>query len=1555
MSCNVISSRPWPYYLAINVFVSLLLSSCGQRGGQQLRPDVREQKSDQALAACEQTRLIADLGLNGDYLYRLARCASNQSENGQETLNATLALTEKLGPEGLDRFTSFLLRPHPGEATREETYPFLTAFTYIMNRGTAAKQGDLNLYEQRFGALQQFMTELDPSRVMELVLDWQRSGEFTTILKQLSLFLQAQQNGNLSAITQELLTGSQLRPHFLATSLELLKQDRWLFQLEQLLQPQTGGSLAKANPEHPCFANWLNRRDEGQVASDCLPQNGVAQQATGGQRVDDFLQQLSTEEKRTLSQMFMEDLDRYHTMAEEERRLFTERLLASLESFLTYNPQNGAYVSGLLQLLLTTQAQDLTSLRDAAETLLEPSYQPTLDKLRAKVGESLILDHMVEQLVRGGPVPGCSNLSLPGLDSAGENLEQLAGAFNRYLMPAAQCDRLPPLTAMLWSELGYFFHPTCQDVDSALTCVPLAEEPSELLSAKFDIASEPAVIRQLINDSLNHVAGRLNQNRYYLAGKSLANGPVDPQLMADLQAIIADQPTTPSDLAHLDRNLKTVLPATKVLTADFLEKLLTMEIERLAAVGQQFQDLIPARPAEDFTAEWQAARVFAGAYTDGPFENLLAARLPTITELTPLPDDIAAELNRNPELMGRFYTRITDADAIFKNPVLGKENEEKIRVTIPGSTALDRLSITLDGNFSLHNRSIIRPYHTLAPKQRSDGPQWGRWDRPLMQSPLVAKDLPPVIGQGFQTWGTELYLGLYTSKPEFWQPLLEQTEPSPSMIRADYFQADAYSPGETRALVAYLLQHYWKTDRLLPETATIGGADQLNEQTPARSFMNAHYLASPFESAKPWTVFYNLLPASFEQSAGSYQELRESMLPEFSQLAADEPFFQIRRYGSQRRLKDYAPDKFSERFKWFSTLNLMTFIDQDSVALPQPVVGFEQQVCGTGANDSQPLACPLEVTGSSPAATYKHYRTYVQRNLDEIFCPLLQSELTTADLPWAALLGFAEDSSFATVCAEPRPGRRYQWPETLRFPEPVLSRIFTDLFTLGKNPMLKAELSSLPLQIRWAKLQQGSRQQALTPASKVRLLLENSAWIVTQQGGAIGRRRQMSASTLWHGFPGLLASYVNAASSYLDPDLYQALLIQRSQQPTADSAEAADPVARLLTEFIAATDAAIEADGSALTVGVNLLARLADDPVARRGLVHSVAHFSSLANYDFLGFELPLALKALFDDFDWQKKPYLLLKQLFRDQHLFGFQQASHLIHSTELDTLVTLLGDHAQRLGDRGRQTELITALLQFVWQQSAAYHLNDDGSPVWFGQQVDRLITATRQLNLPTDFYQSFHRLVDGLDLPLNSLAGDTTGSLRNLIADSLMYAMDELPTLIDSHRRAATVASEQPFFWSNLALDLLTPMAQNPGGATVMNDFIKDPRLGITDGSPSLLESLLQSPQGRADVDTLVATIGQAPHPSWMAAAEENVALLQHFESLLNYAEQRIVWRSPGSDAFADGLKLLHRMSHDTDDFSRKQIHILNLWFDDRKTRPRQWTAQDSLNPGEPTAAH
>lgn len=1545
-------------YLGLLTAATICLTlSCGSSQPTVVLPETPSNKTINAQNACEKTPIIDGMGLNGPYIHGLLQCASNQTSEGQESLDSLQKAINELGPSGLQELIDFALQGSQIGLNSEDRYPYLTALNFLLNRGSDS----LSLASQRFDSLQSFLSSLDPYRTVTLISNWQQSGKLEQILGHLAVVVESLKPGSLNALTKEILIGKSLGPSVVSFSSDLLTADSLVWNIERAMKVERSastGSLA-GKDKLTCLNQWVDpgpvelEDDHNQVPtteSSCIQalKQANLELETGPERFERLSASLTKTEKKRFSNLTSSLLQSYSEFNDGERKHLTGRLLKGLKTLTDHDPKLIRSLSGIIQQLVEAKASDLDSIKDAAQTLLEPNYDPTLNKLRAKIGESKLIESLAQLITEGGAVDSCSGLQLEGLASISDFSDQgmMNNIINLWLAPNAACRDLPPLAAAIGDRIGLRLSLDCSqhDQDGSL-CIDLSDGASLLSESKISPAPDADLVGKLVDVSLNEVIDALSISPYHLYNLGLASDKINADLIIELkkQYIESAEDLSPRAIANIDAKVEKN-PYFKDLAQAFLEKLLSKKIQQLTSTAYQFQSLIPeSYPPKDFTSESKAARVFSGTYPNGPMARWLQSHLSEV--LSQSSDQlVVSELKaRYPHAFAAFIHRLVDADAIFKNPTLAKAGEEQINTSIAGSSAFDFVGFDLDGNWALTNNSILTPNQLLAPSTDRNDPNLAQWSQYLDNSGLITKDMPIALSKKLEQWATEVYAS-FVSEPAMWADLLlEKPIPAVSIDNktAAFFESEAYDSSEKRMIVMYLLRNYMKMPFLLPKNASFSGSQTPSEELALSGFLNAAYLSSPYEQQKPWSVFTSLFPNKLKADRLDFEAVRGSLIVDYESYSADpSSLFKIAGYGNKRRLADFAPDKFSEPHKIFSSLSLLTTTQNRKAAYMQPIAGVGGRVCSKDGKDGNDIACPIAFNkAATEQENYASLTTYIASNFDLSFCPVLGSDDLGAAEKWKEWLGFELDlNAIASRCqALSETYDLYTWDKSFKLPNWMVRTILEDITKLGKNPRVRPDLLSLPYHIRLARVANEKDSAHATTMTAARSLLFDASLAFNEKDASKLRRRQHLAAGFDSGSPGLLMQYLNLVEGQLSPELYESYLIVYSK--TDRSGETRGPATELLEAFIATQEKLAASGESALTVFLELGRFVAKDPFLLESAINMLVHTDSMQSYDFFARDLPLAVRGLFgSSFDWEEPGLKLIKPIATQQMLLSSSTLRRDFSTSEFTDFVTWLTRATDSWGSASEIDAILRPMLSFVVYQAGVESTEGDDSgfaaDIW--TEILELIVSTE---FPQTMATNWYAMWNDYNLPLSDFNGQQSSSLGETLSVFIEFSWLDLAPMLQLHFEANTKAADTPFYFADLLLDVIEPIqASDTETKESFYQMLADPRLGLA--SPSIAEQLITEPSKRRALASSIGLISSVPHRDWINALEQLAGILPSFQRVLNFAHKKIEWKDKAAaQSLSKSLEILNGFSQDNAYMMDRQIDLLDIWFDDKPAKMRQ----------------
>ncbi|WP_141733101.1 hypothetical protein [Oligoflexus tunisiensis] len=1482
-------------------------------------------KNPESNEACLNTNL-SQWELSGEFLHRMLTCASNRSSDGGETLPATRKLLAELSPDKIQKLVDFALMPDESATTHEERYPYLLALSSVLDRGlTEGQKQGLNLATERLEHLQPFLLSLDPSRLQRQLTLWSQSGRLDELLAELGLLIQSLEKDSLSALTHEVLQGAHFGPRFVRVSTAVLGQDPLMESLDAALSAQTLRA-PDAESQARILHDW--RQPQSPDAPDRpLPSHATASAPTSfAQHLDQFTQTLSDDEIQKLSNFLISFWNSYRSLDPEERDFISRRLADGFEQGLDQQKNIARWLLALAQDLSTMPAADLNSISETLGRLLEPSNDPSLDTLRAKLWSSRIMEQLLELLTQGGAVPGCSALTIPGLkDAAPTDFAPTYEILRTLNTPQAACDGQIPITAALesWSNVAVGHACTQQN---CLELTAKANDPDLTASYWSEPYTEPdpKLLQELLRQALQESRLNLERDRYHWKNIGVANRAVDPatvdQLLEQLQKAA---PQSLRDLALWEKALMQDSRFQTLLAADPIEKLLSLKIERLGSLSQQFHELVPEGTRDvDKTTNQRAARVFAGVYNQGPLEQALRYKLPATLEG---PEDILQDASFNwPQdvretfaddraLFSHFLHRFKNADSIFRNPELGSlvDGADVVMASLgsPGRyVGFEQL-----GQVSIQpgmDTRMIQPLQSVRPASE-DPAGWGLWYQQLMSSGLVSKDLPPEQMGGFHDFSAQFIQNI--SADARWADLVTADEPTWSQrapgLGSEFFDVEPYTPADARMLALYYLRHYHKIPLAFPAEAQLG----IVPTGGLRGFFSAAAMVRNMDA--DYALFVKLFPEQLGAAVPSLEALGAQAFS--TALFTPTKVNPVTRVGLLENR--YAELLANPNFQLLSTFNLLGLTKSGSSWYIQPLIGLDNTSCATA--DGTPAGCALELRGADTGVRQSQYQDFIASLIAHNFCPLLTTDQFGSRDVWVQRLQLKPAD--AKTCQDLKLLEAKVGDE-VRFPAWLTRRILNDVFSMGRKARLKKGLAQIPAALRFHKL----AQEELSANERAGLWLRQARGHWSALNAATQSRRQSYAVQFWAAQPNLL----NAALGQWEQDIetiswtdFLARLAQRDGNGTAQ-----DVVHEVLSLVISTQQDSARAGESLLEMAFTLMERISARPDLLDAAGHMLGNFASAENYDFVGRDLPYAMR-LFTVFNWNEPGLRLSKFLAQKESIRLWALLCEYFSPDEMGRFLNQLQKSSVELGEKSERAGL---LQRFLKEQVALGTLLENESQRTLSDRWNTILLTWRAADFGSGFLKDWESLLASLDQPLQTLDGRATHSTARILELWLPQFLRQGIGLLQLHQEAG--ASPETSFWSKMTLDLLQSIQAEPLGSRALARFLADPRLGFV--QTDLWVRALTDARYRQPMAEGLISLSSVSEHLWREALVESSDLLARLGKALGYMKQRMVWKEdPEHNAYRIVIDQLHALSHDAV-LRDSQIEILKLWFRDEEGEPR-----------------
>jgi hypothetical protein len=1512
--------------------ISCLLSSCWSKQKETKNsPDFGFFKTSEAGQACVSSN-VSQWELTGKFLHNFLSCASNRSVDGEETLSGIQTLLTKLDEAKFQKVLDFVLKVDPNGTTHEERYPYLLAATTLLDRGlTDGKAQGLNLSGERLGSLQEFLITLDATKSKEILSTWSRSGHLAEVLNEFGAFVDQLEENSLESATHELLSGSVMKPEFLYVSRRLFQENILFTNLSDLLKSRDAKTLTAAEQQ-----TLLAPYREALTASDSQALLNITADAaattTPLKEFADQHKQYSPEELKGLSSVVLSYWKSYQALTETERLSLDARFADAMNSILGQQAHSAKWILALLRDANSLEAKDLGRTTYALDQLLLEGSNISLEAIRAKAGASKLTYQLQLLLTKGGKVSACPYFDKPALDGDAD-FKEFTAVLNKLSSPQADCGNRIPLLVAVESITGIAVGDSCGENQVCLEeRIPFAG--SQELWSKGD--ADPATTKKLVLDSIAQLRKHLAVDPYALYNLQLSRDRLDDKVLAAVQKKVeASTDWSLDGLALLDESVSKEFSDS--LQNDFLEKLLTYRIETLASQSHQFLDLAPEQPAEiDTTVEARTSRIFAGLYTDGPIESLVASRL-DLSRFSFSEDqqDLKAYLESHPSVWSRIVFKAKEADGIFRSPSNGAQSGETA-VNFSGAGTSIRNYLGFDANPGATLKPILGSALTprmLQPMQAtrmfSDDDTghfaWSNWGQHYGTGPLTVKDVPAELSQKLQDWYLMTFIPT-VSDDNYWpEQKASASFQSSSSISSEYFDVTPYSSEEARLLTSYYLKQYQKLSPTLPTDVSYGKSaapttDLSAFADPIRGFLNSSYLVRDDYEAQ-YSVYAKYF-ANALRSSSKMSELKNAILPDYATFTAQSTAWNFEELAQVNEVARLTGDSASP-FALLSTLDLLTFSKPQTKFLPQSLVGFGGKLCRSKVKDSVDATvwvesvspCPLDFQAATEEEAYNKFRDYVSSLAIQSLCPLLTSDDYGPRSTWSQRLGLTLDNQ--TLCKSTP-----SVLEDYRFPTWHSSRVLNDIFTMGKKATLKPGLVQIPSGLRFYKL----KHKGLTNERLTMEWLQQGKGVWSERNAADQRRREFFAGGFWVGSPNLLNSYLNLMSQHLDPFSWRTILIAYAERGA--NGEQRDTLRDLIRLFSSEQKLAAEKGETAFSFALTMIDKIGGNPEYREFIANFVTNLNSSEAYDFYSNELPLATIQLFpseeNPFDWNDKGLRLSKYLAQHTTLRSWQIMSESFSPSEVDRFIAQTHEALRAIPELRDRTGLLSKLSTEVVSLATLYL---PGEKTHLTEQFENLAMTWSRVSLGQEFRIRFATMLTKLSLPLQGINGEDTLSGESMMESFISAAVVQGPSLLHKIQMAGEFT--EPLFWRNWADSFLASIESQDDGAVAMANFLAQKRFDFADGK--IWMELLHPTDLQNKAILALEAVDSVPENIWRAAIVEGSDLSVRLTKALSYLRSHLIWKiDPDHNAYRIALDQLFELSQD-ENLRDKQLELVTLWLD------------------------
>ncbi|SMF76610.1 hypothetical protein [Pseudobacteriovorax antillogorgiicola] len=1505
-----------------------LLTACGRSSSSTEHDTWDDQKPSSAQLACSEISILGDLELSGNYVYNILHCASNQSSSGTSSLPGILNAIDKLSPDGIQSLIDLLLLPNPEGQDREEVYPFLTVLSVAFDRGMNDQERDLYLAEERLYDLQNLLLGTNLNRSLELFERWSHQGQLRPLLETFGVFLSDIQDGRLGALSQELLQGHAIRPHLLPVTIEILRKRNLWRLIESQLTPKNTIPLTAPHQKEimkSCLETWADTNPASEDEN-CLESSDIQlipndQITTGLDHWESYLEATGDTSLRAVIGSLFQIISYIQGLPPKERLDSTRKLLQISDDFLSTQGQPIKNLVAFLYQLNESSAADFKSSAEAAKKLLEPAFDPTLNKLRAKAGTSILTDYGIQLVRQGGVIPGCNDLTLPSLEEKFSSFDEAQELLGSYFRPHLSCGYLPPMVAAMGHKMGVQLSFDCSSSSAEPMCIQLPLDAYTKLYApeltfRSDSEEDPKLTQALVVETLAETINELQRDPYYLWNWNLSSGPVyDVKRLEGLVGWSQSQQggIYAIDIMKIDQQLE---KEGLLFSRDFLERLLAIKVKKLASIGEQFYHLMP--DGETMAADNRASRVFAGLYTDGPMIQVYRDRFQHEGILETLPASLKTSFQTNPSRLSLVLSKFKQVDSIFKNPHSNRQGQAEVQTITLGSNVLNYVGFD-DSGYILKDTNIISPKQVFADKPYIEiGHQkpWSLWSKHLQSGGLSTKDIPLAISSiGEQIVSDFEYWAILTAMPDYsspsaWRATLYDQDRNYQAVDKQFFTSSPYSRSEKRMISLYMLTHYLKAPLYIPGSYKASGQRLYNDHESWRAFTNLSFLADPTKQLFPWTIFHNTFPKVLG-SHDSLEQIQENILPPPEDIR-DSIFSRRFVFRRNRNMSQFKASTFrtAEQLKLFSSLNLLTFTGDRSIALAQPSVAILDRYCYQDRNSSladQP--CPMNLTQETDDEILAHgvLKDFLARTLAAKWCPLLSSP------DWQEVLELKViDQETCRFSA----GQLFAINHD-GFPHTFGKQVLADILNLGKNPILRPELHQLTSKIRFEKVKAARWNHSAD------YWLRTHNGLLSQKSGSQDWYFQISALNFRIANTSLLESYTGFLEELMGSARFNELSKQLALRSSDNNSR---PVIReLLQIFVDHQSKLEEKGGSAVELFVSLAHSILSDEHLRHTMIATLSHHSSPSSHEFLATDFPAAVQGLFGlSFDWKDKGLLTSRFLINRDVMFGIRDLLLVFNHQQWDKTFLSLHQAMANLGTVQEQARVIQVLVRWITTTSLSFdmetkELNADG--------LEKLFVVWNQTSWGEDLSQKLNLSFDGMSIPLRGLSNQTQGNFLSISEELTLPLLKAWPKIARLHLQAHDSFEQELGFWSSLALDVLIPLHQNADGSQALNNLIKDPRLGF---SNKLWVDGLRDARSLAQFDKAIAAISRARRDDWSQCIKDMDTLLPQLSATLRFVHERGQWHGLGHEELKNSFQSLLHLSENKEGLLDKQTEVVDFWL-------------------------
>jgi hypothetical protein len=942
--------------IAIIILILSGMSAC-QKAKLSQAP-VPENKSDAALAACEELNLARDAAWTATFLHKFISCAAIQNERKQGSFDHSLRLIESMGLDRLQTAMDLLLlepradRAHPG------IYPNLSAVITLLDRGVHDERGlPLTGTEDRWNTLQNSLSAVHPRPIFQFLMALEEADALDGFISELMAWSDALPSAALAGLTHKMLTDASLR------------QDMQSLQEETLDDPAFAASLNKL--WEPRFYPWKGS------------ESGAPEPRSLFGHAQHFWETASGDEQKRWA----------HTAAaflrmglETQRDELLRRTQDLHDLFRSYALRQEHFLTQLRALVHQALATSLKDLEPAMKGLSQikdnPSYR---DAFEEKAGSTYLHELVEDFLWDGGRLQSC-NMEFAGMKSQPQ-LDDPRAILQPLLTPQEACHGRIPLLLYLDETLGL----NCR---TGLCARPWMNDEEPLASAD---------LKKLGQFAWNWLEKELRADPYRLKNRQLAYGPIEGETLAQLRRFWQDHlPGTALELVEADQKLSADPRFEALLKKDFLESWYGLILQKLNTIPHEFQGIWPdARNPEGWfqkNSDLKLQRAGLGLYAFGSMEDAAARAWPLREAWQDLEQDLPGAIDA--ANFSQIISPTRELAGLIKNATVSMKPEtEKITAEWPGSIT-SHLAFLPNGQVSRQ----IQPYAvTDLTEEHADS--WMLLTRYRDQLPLLTAAADPTRAKKLEEWISGHYL------PNWNKALQKELGTGADLLPSELFEGERLAPEELRMLTLFAAQNWLGIKPTLPagtKIASLPLTPVFTKERAPQAFLGIPVLTG---SNQTWAGFW-AFDSGFFAEADSLQTMLEKLPSDAA--AVQDDFLQAARNPqvlTQGRLNVIDREKLSAQQKLL--LQLQTVSSRYQSRGQQhivPAVGFDS-FCTNGQGIGE---CPFTVK------SFADWRRFMEQRVLDHFCPFVSSTHFSADFQkqWRDALGFQDSpAQLAQLCA----------------------------------------------------------------------------------------------------------------------------------------------------------------------------------------------------------------------------------------------------------------------------------------------------------------------------------------------------------------------------------------------------------------------------------------------------------------------------------------------------------------------------------------------------------